>query len=291
MPPNRQNPNGEPINSLLVEEKLPIAKEAYCCDRDRSHDEEAGDHGEPFRRHGHRRSFGEASGVDREVLRRYGDRLLAVHRPRARVRGRARSRISQAVPGILGSLYEMFFRVRREAGRNQSAGAHERRASSSRRMRRSNSTTTDSSARRSSKSGTRRCRSTKTNARVERRAWAFATSAASPATSARWPTAPGLAMATMDAVSNAGGEIANFLDVGGGANAERVRNCYELVVNSTGAKVVLRQHLRRHHARRRSRERYRGGAGGDDIAQDSARDPFDRHERKRRPRASWPRPA
>src|SRR5271167_4572621 len=29
MPPNRQNPKGEAINSLLVEEKLPIAKEAY----------------------------------------------------------------------------------------------------------------------------------------------------------------------------------------------------------------------------------------------------------------------
>ena len=49
----------------------------------------------------------------------------------------------------------------------------------------------------------------------------------------------GLAMATMDAVKNAGGEIANFLDVGGGANAERVRNCYELVVNHTGAKVFF----------------------------------------------------
>ncbi len=31
MPPNRQNPNGEPIKSLLVEEKLPIEKEAYCA--------------------------------------------------------------------------------------------------------------------------------------------------------------------------------------------------------------------------------------------------------------------
>jgi succinyl-CoA synthetase beta subunit len=31
MPPNRQNPNGEPINSLLVEEKLAIEKEAYCA--------------------------------------------------------------------------------------------------------------------------------------------------------------------------------------------------------------------------------------------------------------------
>jgi succinyl-CoA synthetase beta subunit len=46
----------------------------------------------------------------------------------------------------------------------------------------------------------------------------------------------GLAMATMDAVAFAGGKVANFLDVGGGANAERVRKCYELVVNNTGAK-------------------------------------------------------
>src|SRR5581483_12235701 len=28
---NRQNPDGEPVKSLLVEEKLPIAKEAYCA--------------------------------------------------------------------------------------------------------------------------------------------------------------------------------------------------------------------------------------------------------------------
>ena len=49
----------------------------------------------------------------------------------------------------------------------------------------------------------------------------------------------GLAMATMDAVANAGGQVAELLDVGGGANAERVRNCYELVVNNTGAKVFF----------------------------------------------------
>jgi succinyl-CoA synthetase beta subunit len=49
----------------------------------------------------------------------------------------------------------------------------------------------------------------------------------------------GLAMGTMDAVKNAGGTFANFLDVGGGANAERVRNCYELVMNHTGAKVFF----------------------------------------------------
>jgi succinyl-CoA synthetase beta subunit len=49
----------------------------------------------------------------------------------------------------------------------------------------------------------------------------------------------GLAMATMDAITSAGGEVADFLDVGGGANAQRVRNCYELVVNNTGATVFF----------------------------------------------------
>ena len=49
----------------------------------------------------------------------------------------------------------------------------------------------------------------------------------------------GLAMGTMDAVKNSGGSFANFLDVGGGANAERVRNCYELVMNHTPATVFF----------------------------------------------------
>ena len=60
-----------------------------------------------------------------------------------------------------------------------------------------------------------------------------------PGTVGTMANGAGLAMATMDAVKNAGGEIANFLDVGGGANAERVRKCYELVVNHTGAKVFF----------------------------------------------------
>jgi len=49
----------------------------------------------------------------------------------------------------------------------------------------------------------------------------------------------GLAMGTMDAVRNAGGTFANFLDVGGGANAEKVRSCYELIVKHTGAKSLF----------------------------------------------------
>jgi succinyl-CoA synthetase beta subunit len=39
----------------------------------------------------------------------------------------------------------------------------------------------------------------------------------------------GLAMATMDIIKIAGGEPANFLDVGGGANAEQIRNAFKAV--------------------------------------------------------------
>ena len=49
----------------------------------------------------------------------------------------------------------------------------------------------------------------------------------------------GLAMATMDAVRNAGGSFANFLDVGGGADATLVRSCYELIINNTGARSLF----------------------------------------------------
>ena len=40
----------------------------------------------------------------------------------------------------------------------------------------------------------------------------------------------GLAMATMDIIKLAGGEPANFLDVGGGANAEQIRNAFRILM-------------------------------------------------------------
>lgn len=49
----------------------------------------------------------------------------------------------------------------------------------------------------------------------------------------------GLAMGTMDAVKNAGGEVANFLDIGGGAQAELVRKCYALVVSDPNVKSMF----------------------------------------------------
>src|SRR5450755_1828430 len=49
----------------------------------------------------------------------------------------------------------------------------------------------------------------------------------------------GLAMATMDIIKLAGGEPANFLDVGGGANAEQIRNAFKILMSDTHVKAVL----------------------------------------------------
>jgi succinyl-CoA synthetase beta subunit len=49
----------------------------------------------------------------------------------------------------------------------------------------------------------------------------------------------GLAMATMDIIKLAGGEPANFLDVGGGANAEQIRNAFKILMSDKKVKAVL----------------------------------------------------
>jgi succinyl-CoA synthetase beta subunit len=49
----------------------------------------------------------------------------------------------------------------------------------------------------------------------------------------------GLAMATMDIIQLYGGEPANFLDVGGGASQEAVKNAFQLLVSDPNVKAVL----------------------------------------------------
>jgi succinyl-CoA synthetase beta subunit len=49
----------------------------------------------------------------------------------------------------------------------------------------------------------------------------------------------GLAMATMDIIKWAGGSPANFLDVGGGANAEQIRNAFRLLTSDESVKAIL----------------------------------------------------
>ncbi len=49
----------------------------------------------------------------------------------------------------------------------------------------------------------------------------------------------GLAMATMDIIKYAGGSPANFLDVGGGANAEQIKNAFRILLSDSAVKAVL----------------------------------------------------
>ncbi len=49
----------------------------------------------------------------------------------------------------------------------------------------------------------------------------------------------GLAMATMDIIKYAGGNPANFLDVGGGANAEQIKNAFRILLSDATVKAVL----------------------------------------------------
>ena len=49
----------------------------------------------------------------------------------------------------------------------------------------------------------------------------------------------GLAMATMDIIKLAGGEPANFLDVGGTANAERVEKAFKIILKDPHVKAIL----------------------------------------------------
>ncbi len=49
----------------------------------------------------------------------------------------------------------------------------------------------------------------------------------------------GLAMATMDIVKHAGGEPANFLDVGGGANVEKVREAFRILLSDASVRAIF----------------------------------------------------
>ncbi|MCE5308091.1 MAG: ADP-forming succinate--CoA ligase subunit beta [Acidobacteriales bacterium] len=49
----------------------------------------------------------------------------------------------------------------------------------------------------------------------------------------------GLAMATMDIIKHAGGNPANFLDVGGGASAEQIKNAFRILLTDKNVRAVL----------------------------------------------------
>jgi len=49
----------------------------------------------------------------------------------------------------------------------------------------------------------------------------------------------GLAMATMDIIKLSGGSPANFLDVGGGANAEQIKNAFHILISDKAVRAVF----------------------------------------------------
>jgi succinyl-CoA synthetase beta subunit len=49
----------------------------------------------------------------------------------------------------------------------------------------------------------------------------------------------GLAMATMDIIKHSGGEPANFLDVGGGASADQIKNAFRILTSDDQTHAVL----------------------------------------------------
>ena len=49
----------------------------------------------------------------------------------------------------------------------------------------------------------------------------------------------GLAMATMDIIQSCGGRPANFLDVGGGATAEKVAGAFEILLSDSNVKAIM----------------------------------------------------
>tara|TARA_B100001250_G_scaffold363719_1_gene343243 strand:- start:240 stop:617 length:378 start_codon:yes stop_codon:yes gene_type:complete len=49
----------------------------------------------------------------------------------------------------------------------------------------------------------------------------------------------GLAMATMDIIKHCGGEPANFLDVGGAANVETIKNGFKIILSDKNVKSIL----------------------------------------------------
>ncbi len=49
----------------------------------------------------------------------------------------------------------------------------------------------------------------------------------------------GLVMSTLDVVAQAGGKPANFLDAGGGSDAEKVKQAVELILENDAVKAVL----------------------------------------------------
>jgi succinyl-CoA synthetase beta subunit len=238
MPPNRQNPQGEPIKSLLVEERLPIAKEAYCAitiDRAARKpvfvvsrfggmeiEEVAEKHPESMASFYVDTAIGYSPFIGRELA----------------FRAQLDPGYRRHFPAIAGALYDLFFRYGAKLVEiNPLALTSDGRVVASDAKIELDD---DALFKNPEFESWRQALPLDEDELLAAKAGVgIRNFRRFPGNVGTMANGAGLAMATMDAVANAGGRVADFLDVGGGANAERVRNCYELVVNNTGATVFF----------------------------------------------------
>ncbi len=238
MPPNRQNPKGEPVNSLLVEERLAIVKEAYCAI---TIDRTARKPVLVVSRFGGMEIEEVAEKHPESIAKLYVDTRIGY----SPFMGRELAFSAQLDPGyrkqfpaIVGALYDLFFRYGAKLVEiNPLALTSDGRVVAS-----DAKVELDDDAlfRNPELQEWRKALPLDQDELLAARAGVgIRNFRRFPGKVGTLANGAGLAMATMDAVANAGGEVADFLDVGGGANAQRVRNCYELVVNNTGATVFF----------------------------------------------------
>ena len=93
----------------------------------------------------------------------------------------------------------------------------------------------------------------------------------------------GLAMATMDLIKFHGGEPANFLDVGGGANTQQVTEAFRIILSDRQGQRGPGQYLWRDHEVRRDRQWHRRGGQRSRDESSFGRAPG-RHQCGRRPK-------
>ena len=284
---NRQNPDGEADQVGAGRGEAPDRERGLLRDQRSIAPPRPVVDGQPFRRHGHRRS-------GRRIIPSRSPSISWTPPSATRRSSGANSRLR---PGSTPGYRKAFPAHRRRRVRSvlhNTARSWSRSIRWSSRptealsppTRRWNSTTTRSSATRSLRSGKKRCRSTKTRRWPPKRVSGIRNFRRFDGTVGTMANGAGLAMGTMDAVQQRGRQDRQLSR----RRRRRERRARPQLLRAGRQphrrQGVLHQHLRRHHARRRSGQGHRRSAGNDDLAQDSARHPADRHERRRRPQDS-----
>ena len=233
---HQTGPEGKKVGRVLIEEGLQIDRELYLSiliDRAAA---SPGHHRQRRRRHGHRGGRGEGAGEDSP----------RAHRPRHRHRCRSRRASWRSAWGLSGAAASKLVKLldadlqgvhrdRRLDDRDQSADPDQgRRSAGARRQGHFD----DNALYRHP--DLRELRDITEEDPLEVEASKFSLNYIRlDGNIGCMVNGAGLAMATMDIIKLAGGEPANFLDVGGGANAEQIKNAFRILMADKNVKAVL----------------------------------------------------